>query len=265
MNRRLWIALGTLGLVAPGISTVTPAASAAATHAPMIGTGAPPPGLSPHVVGAPTAVTSSNWSGYADTGATFTSVSGSWTQPAVTCTKKQVQFSSFWVGIDGYSDKSVEQLGTDSDCQGKNRPAYYAWFEMYPGPSEELPTGHAVEAGDVLTASVTWVKGNTFTLSMNDSSGWSFNTTQALTKGSALRSSAEWIAEAPSTCGASCRVLPLADFGSVPFTAASEDGHPISAATDEEITMTKGRHVVKARPSALAAGGAAFNVTWSHA
>ena len=44
-------------------------------------------------------------------------------------------------------------------------------------------------------------------------------------------SSAEWIAEAPSTCSqglSSCTPLPLADFGTVQFTSASAtttDGH----------------------------------------
>ena len=41
-------------------------------------------------------------------------------------------------------------------------------------------------------------------------------------------SSAEWIAEAPSQCGARCQVLPLANFGSVAFSriAAVANGHP---------------------------------------
>ena len=26
------------------------------------------------------------------------------------------QYASFWVGIDGYSSNTVEQVGTDSDC-----------------------------------------------------------------------------------------------------------------------------------------------------
>jgi hypothetical protein len=43
--------------------------------------------------------------------------------------------------------------------------------------------------------------------------------------------SAEWIAEAPSSCDAMlvrCRALPLANFGKVPFTriAAIANGHP---------------------------------------
>src|SRR5262245_16449591 len=61
-------------------------------------------------------LTSTNWSGYAVTGApgSITRVKGSWTVPAVQgpCTA-QFQASSFWVGIDGFMSNTVEQIGTD--------------------------------------------------------------------------------------------------------------------------------------------------------
>ena len=85
-------------------------------------------------------VGSTNWAGYAvQASSQFTSVSGSWVEPAVTCSSSSSsgggggrgggrggargsggsqQFASFWAGIDGYSSGSVEQLGTDSDCNG---------------------------------------------------------------------------------------------------------------------------------------------------
>ena len=44
-------------------------------------------------------------------------------------------YAAFWVGLDGYTSKSVEQLGTDSDCTNVNSPSYYAWYEMYPAAS----------------------------------------------------------------------------------------------------------------------------------
>ena len=45
---------------------------------------------------------SSNWSGYAVSGQTFSSVSGSWTQPAATCTSGSSS-AAFWVGLGGNS------------------------------------------------------------------------------------------------------------------------------------------------------------------
>ena len=57
-------------------------------------------------------VESTNWSGYADTGSSFSKVSSSWTEPSVTCSGRATQLAAFWVGIDGYSSDSVEQDGT---------------------------------------------------------------------------------------------------------------------------------------------------------
>src|SRR5271163_4846802 len=68
-------------------------------------------------------VSSENWSGYAVVGAadSVSDAKASWTVPAVTCgasRRSPSAYSSFWVGIDGYSSSTVEQTGTDSDCSG---------------------------------------------------------------------------------------------------------------------------------------------------
>src|SRR5439155_909033 len=49
-----------------------------------------------------------NWAGNAASGTPFTHVKGTWTEPAVTCSKNQVQIASFWVGIDGFTSNTVE-------------------------------------------------------------------------------------------------------------------------------------------------------------
>src|ERR1700722_1049119 len=78
---------------------------------------------------------STNWSGYAVTGANgaYKSVSAAWTEPSATCTssgrRSTDSYAAFWVGLDGYSSESVEQTGSDSDCDGKT-PDYYGWYEM---------------------------------------------------------------------------------------------------------------------------------------
>src|SRR5437870_11189269 len=96
---------------------------------------------------------STNWSGYAVTGASgsVSDAKGSWTVPAIqgTCPGTN-QYSSFWVGIDGFSSGTVEQTGTDSDCQN-GAPTYYAWYEFYPHPSF-LISGLTVRPGDHMTA-----------------------------------------------------------------------------------------------------------------
>jgi hypothetical protein len=89
------------------------------------------------------AVSSSNWAGYAASGSNgaFTSASASWTQPAGQCTGGST-YAAFWVGLDGYTSHTVEQIGTEADCSGRT-PQYYVWYEIYPGASVNFPTRSA--------------------------------------------------------------------------------------------------------------------------
>jgi len=105
------------------------------------------PGHHPRIKGL-SQVQSGNWSGYADTGATFSTATGHWTEPSVSC-GSQTSLAAFWVGIDGYSSSSVEQDGTLAECY-QGSAYYYTWWEMYPsnaiqvvgstcGPATALP------------------------------------------------------------------------------------------------------------------------------
>jgi hypothetical protein len=194
----------------------------------------------------------------------YTVVSGSWVEPTATCTSRSSSYSSFWVGLDGYNSNSVEQLGTDSDCS-RRTPVYYGWYEMYPNPSVQLSTSqYPVSPGNTLTASVTYNGNGTYTLKMSSSRGWNFSTTQS---GSFDNSSAEWIAEAPSSCGFTCTVLPLANFGTMNFSASTANGNSIGSygsSVWQEITMVTSGGTVKAQPSALGSDGASFSDTWHH-
>ncbi len=181
-----------------------------------------------------TVVTSSNWAGYAATGANgkFTSVSASWVQPAATCTSGD-QYSAFWVGLDGYTSRTVEQTGSAADCTGKTA-SYYAWWEIYPAAETEI-TGHTVKAGDAFTASVTYESPDDYVLYIDDTTeSWSYTTTQA--ESGANRSSAEVIAEAPC-CTSRGGILPLTNFGTVNFTSALVNGSALSTLTPVEIKM----------------------------
>lgn len=236
-----------------------------------------------------TAVSSANWGGYADTNDTYASVSSSWTEPAVSCSGSSgglglglggltglfssllggpSSASAFWVGLDGYSSTSVEQIGTDSDCDS-GTPTYYAWYEMYPNPSVTLPATDAVKPGDRITTLVASnAAGSSFTLMIKDATaGWNFSTTQA---GSGFaRSSAEVIAEAPSECTVVfCNEIPLADFGQVGYAGSSlidtagKQG-TLSAFDANEITMSNNGTTL-ATPSSLSADGSSFSVTWKN-
>ncbi len=217
-------------------------------------------------------VSSTNWSGYAvESPSQFTEVLGSWVQPTASCTTSAKTYAAFWVGLDGYSSKSVEQLGTDSDCTGLHSPSYYAWYEMYPAASVDLSTSqYPVKAGDTETATVSR-SGTSYTLSLQSSEGWTFSVTKT---GSDANSSAEWVAEAPDICvlGIFCSNAKLSNFGSVTFSGseAATGGalSAISSYTDNsgphEITMKTSAGATRAQPSALTTNGEGFTDTWVH-
>jgi hypothetical protein len=213
--------------------------------------------------------TSTNWAGYAATGAVFSYVRGSWTEPAVTCSSPRLQASSFWIGIDGYvsSSQTLEQVGTDADCNGPNQAVYYAWYEFVPAAAVPLPKHDVVRPGDRMSASVT-VTGTRYSVAIKDmTQGWHFSTKQTVTD--AQDGSAEWIAEAPSTCARfSCQTLPLADFGKVGFANAAATGprhlKTITGFSHAGIDMVNGLGNVRASTSALAAKGSTFSVTWAN-
>jgi len=210
--------------------------------------------------------TSSNWSGYAEltdltspaTGV-VSEVHGTWIVPAVTGSQKgKTTYSSLWVGIDGYADGTVEQLGTEQDWS-HGTAQYYAWYEMYPAGGHVITTV-SVHPNDSISASVTW-DGTNFNLYLinNTTTEW-FSISQA--DAGQDRSSAEWIAEAPSIGS----VLPLADFGTAYFTncGATINGNAVAVDTLEEDAITmKTRKTTKATPSALT-DGTDFSVEWNH-
>jgi hypothetical protein len=200
---------------------------------------------------------STNWSGYAVTGfGPYTSVSSSWTQTAVNCASTPNGFSAFWVGLDGDTTNTVEQTGTEANCSS-GKAEYGAWFEMFPKRSFSYP--NPVLPGDSFTASVIYVGRGRFQLTLSDTTqGWSQTTTQR--RRSAKLGSAEVIAEAPSS---GRRVLPLANFGIIGFSAATANGSLLSSSTPgiEPLTMASGA-TVKATPSAISSGS--FSDTWQH-
>jgi Peptidase A4 family len=204
-----------------------------------------------------------NWSGYADHAATaYSKVSASWVEPHGVCTHgNQAQYVSFWVGLDGYSDASVEQDGTLIDCSGKTTE-YTAWYEMYPAPTEAF--SDRVKPGDHLTSSVIYggvafTGGSNYTLVTSDTTRHWTQTVQA-TNAWAVRSSAEVIVEAPVSAETG-DILPLADFSPATFSSAAIDGTMIGRTSPTKIVMAETNRVPKDAVSSIR-GGNRFTATW---
>jgi hypothetical protein len=199
-----------------------------------------------------TSLPSVNWSGYADvessTSQTFSNVSGRWTLPGVTCLpapyQNQDAFLSQWVGLDGATNGTVEQLGTGAQCF-EGVLFYYVWYEMFPGGTVEegLPSCindnvDCARPGDQISASVSVTPGaageNNYTLSLHDytTAGNNFSVTQQCAVTTCLDASAEWIAERPAfSLPFGFQILPMADF----YRTAFEQGNEVSAGHSSSI------------------------------
>jgi hypothetical protein len=229
---------------------------------------------------AATHVTSRNWGGYAvrsKSGAKFRKVAGTWIVRKPDCATRSPGYSAAWVGIGGFGHdaRKLEQTGTDADCTAAGHPRYAAWYELLPAGSKRI--GMKVHAGDTISASV-GVQGTSVTLRMrNQTTGEKFTKTTSMSGPDVT--SAEWIVEAPSNCdnsGGNCTVLPLADFGTLPFSGAAAttgNGSP-KAITNSSFSVFQiklrsagsgpGKPASSdgATASALSSGGSAFSVTY---
>jgi hypothetical protein len=227
---------------------------------------------------------SSNWAGYvalpSKATRAFSSTSGTWTEPAISCRAGRETFSAVWAGLGGYDESSdaLEQIGTEANCSLSGRSSYAAWWEIIPAAPVKIAL--AVHPGDQITASVT-VRSHDVTLAVRDlSTGARFATTRHASNIDV--SSAEWIVEAPSVCGSatSCETLPLSDFGSVQFASASATaaGHTGSivnrswsslAMELRQASFSRGRRFGRpqsltiASPSSLSSAGGAFSVAFT--
>jgi Peptidase A4 family len=235
MKRLLSLAAAGLmcGATVVGASGVAGASSVASHGAPMHAGRLQPGGLISRVsgYGSTSPTVSENWSGYAvQSKQKFNSVHATFVQPSVKCVGKPRQITSNWVGLDGFSNQTVEQDGTFARCGGPANltPEYSAWYEMFPAGSVNV---FRVQPGDIIDASVTYGSG-TFTLTISDLTSGKTHT-QTATCASCQRASAEWIIERPAFCAnrACTKAIlgALADYGTTTMSAAtaSVDGGPV--------------------------------------
>lgn len=208
------------------------------SHAPMMRATTQPTILasSPGV----TESASVNWSGFADTptasspSQSVSSVSGSWIIPRVSCLvgqyRNQDAFLAEWVGLDGDTSGTVEQLGTATQCY-EGVEYYYDWYEMFPNGTIEEGTTQCINnnvdcpsPGDRIQASVVSTPSgtnNSYALKLTDFSNpsESFDITgQLCAATTCLNSSAEWIVERPAfDLPFGFQILPQSDYGQTAF------------------------------------------------
>ncbi len=221
--------------------------------APGVGTA---PGLTQPGTPATVTSSSSNWSGYAASGGTFTSVTATWTVPTVSATSTGADAT--WVGIGGLTSNDLIQAGTQAMVDGSGSVEYTSWIEMLPQSSRSVPL--SVSAGDSVTVTITQQRGNDWLIAMkNNATGGSYNVTVQYDSSS---SSAEWVQEAPSVGRG---LVSLDQFGTVQFGGASavRDGKTmsLSALGANAITMINRQGQPIAQPSTIASDGSSFTIT----
>jgi hypothetical protein len=267
MVRRWSISVAGLALVLGSLALAGPATAASTAHHGVPQTAAShafspgglfkqAPGTHPALVNGHRINYSTNWSGYAVTGSTFTTATASWTQNAITCTSGDGQTDmSPWVGIDGYSSSTVEQTGSSGDCNGKT-PDYYAWYEMF--PRNVIVINKTVDPNDKFTATVTHTTGTKYKLTLEDiTQGWTNTVTKSIT---AKDNSAEAVMEMAASH--------LTKFGTDPFTSFTVDGQPIGSFSGSPYTIEQMEIKVSGTlcdsTSALS-GSENFTTTWLNA
>ena len=234
---------------------------------------------------------SADWAGYVVKGSKFSLATGSWEVPKLNCTKTPNDYSVFWVGIDGYANSTVEQVGTTANCGGTagTTPQYYAWYEFYlpPGVPRVVIQSVPVKPGDEIAAYVNYTddaNGPYWTVWIKNWTTGKTYSKQVPYNSQQKRAFAEWIAERPC-CNSAGYDEPLADFGTANFggylTAVPGTNWATDSSTQGYISEF-GSNVIKltmeypttggtvlATPSALqgmgGSVGSSFTVTWKAA
>ena len=180
-------------------------------------------GNPPSNIVAPLLLNDTNWAGYITASdlnnpqPTISRVSASWTVPTVTVSSSDT-FSAIWIGIGGFFDQTLIQVGTEQDSiQGKSE--YSAWVELLPQNSITIDT-ITVSPGDLINASIQSVnpEKDEWSVQINDlTSNQEFTASYFYP---ASRLSADWIVERPDVASPRSRgtLTALADITKVEFT-----------------------------------------------
>ncbi|HLZ31500.1 MAG TPA: G1 family glutamic endopeptidase [Chloroflexota bacterium] len=168
--------------------------------------------------------TSNNWSGAVDSqpvcarrffcpitpAPAVTGVEGIWTIPSVEGSG-QVGTVSTWVGLDGFSNNQVQQIGTDATNTDFGFAMYEPWYELYPDGSQTIPN-LPIGPGDQMYGMVQYEAGNQIWFFMEDLTTGDYSSFVVPATYSSLGQSAEWIMERPEYNGTFDHPLPY--FGS---------------------------------------------------
>jgi hypothetical protein len=199
---------------------------------------------------------------------TYTSIAAHWTVPTVT--GSTVSSMSIWVGMDGWTNGTVEQVGIYASNNGTTT-SWFPWVEYFPDEEEwwDIPT-YPIAAGDSIAASLTYAAGtgtftgnNYFTTTLTNNTSprnWTYSARkseqaaelEAAQSTTFARNSAQVIVE--SNGGTLC------DYGTVSFTSIA--AAPDNFGTATYITMINTSTDSTPGQSSGAPTGGNLTMTW---
>jgi hypothetical protein len=141
------------------------------------------------------------------------SINASWIVPEVQFSENNT-FSSVWVGVGGYGEKTLIQAGTEQHCSN-GKIEYFAWYELLPAYIVRTPN-FEVHPGDTVVVSINLLNQDQSTWQItidNLSNGDHFEKPTFFYDSS--QKSAEWIVERPTVENV---ISNLANFGNVTLT-----------------------------------------------
>jgi hypothetical protein len=189
----------------------------------------------------PTAVESSNWSGYAVVNAnkpfTVEAIQAEYLVPVAqqafgTCSSSY-DYGSAWVGIDGYNSDDVLQDGIefDANCShGVTTPFYAAWYEWFPNAETRIKN-FVISPGDDVYVEV-WNTSSTAGKAVinNYTTNKGVSITFNAPKGTKLEgNSIEWIVERP---GINTGLATLTNYVATAFTLSAADNYKAKKPTN---------------------------------
>lgn len=204
---------------------------------------------------------SSNWSGYVNLSGSSNYGNGSFyfllaeyvvptaNQAFGACTGNW-DYSSSWVGIDGWNSGDVLQAGTESDayCNGSTHATYYSpWFEWYPNGETRI-TNLPIAAGNDYFVEV-WNTNSTtgHAYLVNENTNQYVNLTFYAPSGTTLKgNSAEWVVERPTVGGS---LATLTNYIAEPFWDAEAETFAgsffdVGSSSSQPVTMYNGSNPI---------------------
>lgn len=211
------------------------------------------------------------WAGYAAVGVEgspvyFKKVESSWTVPKLKCPGiTKLTKVSYWVGLGGFNNPDLEQIGTYSQCT-VGIPVHFGIWEMItqgkaPGAKFIINLRYPILSNDHMKASVEYLSNGIYQLTLeNITRGWRWSESKAGSTKETARQTADCIVEWPP---GSVLPAPLSNFGKFTFEGCRADNSPLLTYPRlYQFTLKKG-NVVMAVPSSINSNSD-FIVTWQH-